>query len=105
MAIYGQSFVEGGRSVFSLFKRHGIATLLNDNTTDIILKLAVFVGGALGMLVTGAIGIAVYGTAAEGLLLCTIGGAIVSCGLVHSVTSTTPTTFFTPLYLLTPLHR
>ena len=79
MAIYGQSFSEAGRSVFSLFERHGIATLLNDSTTDLILTMAVFIGGAFGVLATGVIGIAVYGTSSGALFFAMAGGAFVSC--------------------------
>ena len=79
VAIYGQSFSEAGRSVFSLFERHGIATLLNDSTTDLILTMAVFIGGAFGVLATGVIGIAVYGTSSGALFFAMAGGAFVSC--------------------------
>lgn len=100
MAIYGQSFAEGGRSVFSLFERHGIATLLNDGVADLILTMAVFIGGVFGMLLTGVVGIAVYGVSSGALLFVMGGGAFVSCALVHSAKSTTPT----PITLSTPLH-
>jgi hypothetical protein len=89
VAIYGQSFAEGGRSVFSLFERHGIATLLNDGTTDLILTMAVFIGGVFGMLATGVIGIAVYGMSSTGSVLLVMGGgAFVSGGLVYFVMQT-----------------
>jgi hypothetical protein len=88
VAIYGQSFSEAGRSVFSLFERHGIATLLNDSTTDLILTMAVFIGGAFGMLATGVIGIAVYGTSSGALFFVMAGGAFVSGGLVYFVMQT-----------------
>ena len=108
MAIYGQSFTEAGRSVFSLFQRHGVATLMSNAITDLILTMAVFVGGAFGMLVTGVIAIAVYGISGGAVLIIMSGGALVSCALVYSVMSTTPTTPFTPFtpsHLRTPLHR
>ena len=108
VAIYGQSFTEAGRSVFSLFQRHGVATLMSNAITDLILTMAVFIGGAFGMLVTGVIAIAVYGISGGAVLIIMSGGALVSCALVYSVMSTTPMTPFTPFtpsHLRTPLHR
>ena len=107
MAIYGQSFTEAGRSVFSLFERHGVKTLMSNGTTDLVLSMAVFVGAAFGMFVTAVIALAVYGTTTfwpwGGWIM--FGGGLVSCALVYSVTPFTPFTPFTPSHLRTPLHR
>ena len=102
VAIYGQSFTEAGKSVYSLFERHGVATLISNGTTDLILTMTAFVGGAFGMIVTGVVALAVYGTSGGAVMVIMAGGALVSCALVYSVMSTTLMTPFTPSHLLTP---
>ena len=106
VAIYGQSFTEAGRSVFSLFERHGVKTLMSNGTTDLVLSMAVFVGAAFGIFVTAVIALAVYGTTTFTFGWIMLGGGLVSCALVYSVMSTPPPfTPFTPSHLRTPLHR
>jgi len=87
VAIYGQSFTEAGKSVYSLFERHCVATLISNGTTDLILTMAAFVGGVFGMIVTGVVAIAVYGTSGVVMIIMT-GGALVSGGLVYFVMQT-----------------
>ena len=94
VAIYGQSFYEGGRSVFDLFERQGLATLLNDDILTIILTMSMFIGGALGALVTGLAALAVFGT--EAALPCALCGAIVSGDPLNPLTPLTPLTPSTP---------
>ena len=105
VAIYGQSFTEAGRSVFSLFERHGVKTLMSNGTTDLVLSMAVFVGAAFGIFVTAVIALAVYGTTTFTFGWIMLGGGLVSCALVYSVMSTSFLTPFTPSHLRTPLHR
>jgi len=88
VAIYGQSFTEAGKSVYSLFERHGVATLVSNGTTDLILTMAAFVGGTFGMIVTGVVAIAVYGTSGGAVMVIMAGGALVSGGLVYFVMQT-----------------
>ena len=86
VAIYGQDFYGAGRSVFSLFEHKGLATLINDDVTSIIVTMSVFIGAALGALVTGLIALVALGPQAA--ILCALGGALVSGGLVFLVMST-----------------
>jgi hypothetical protein len=88
VAIYGQSFTEAGRSVFSLFERHGVKTLMSNGTTDLVLSMAVFVGAAFGIFVTAVIALAVYGTTTFTFGWIMLGGGLVSGGLVYFVLQT-----------------
>ena len=78
VAIYGQPFLTAGRCVCHLFEHKGLATLLNDDVTSVVLAMCVFIGAGLGALASGLGALLLVGSHAA--LPCAVGGAIVSGG-------------------------